>query len=60
MIRSNNSDYYCRRAEQAERLAAAANRREVQAIHSAMAAHYRAMADKDRLAPSRPMLRMAF
>jgi hypothetical protein len=48
MIGSRDNDYYRRRAEQAERLAAAASSPEVQQIHNVMATRYRSLADAQR------------
>ena len=60
MIGLNNSDYYRRRAEQAERLASAATMPEVRLIHRNMAEHYASLAAQSEPAPKRPALRLAY
>ncbi len=57
MIGSRDSEYYRRRAEQAERLAAMAKTPQVQEIHRTMAARYRSLVTAD--AP-RPTLKLNF
>lgn len=59
MFVQNNSEYYRRRAEQAQALAAAATMPDVQAIHRDMASRYAALAEETG-PPVRPTLRLGY